>query len=688
LARGLKGTADAGRHQSGYTDKGGYTRRPRLSHFYAHAKGIYLTLFQSFFFTRQKQSHLLGVAMWLLLLSVLPLAFTAALPLAASCNFNSTPLVVYALHDVTTQSTSGATTWKLRARLGAGVDKSCVPAPVAYNIQWLDFRGHILLDSGELDGVLPPSEHISGPDSAAVANYRVRVRYVLPVDSRQTSPARWTSWALGRWRRAPGPSISAWGDARWICTGPTSTDVRSSMLRTEFVLPSGRVPVSATVSVVGLGQFQLRVNGADVGGDANVPGWTTWSKRVLFSTYDVDGLVPAPASNALGVLLGNGMYNVPDPAPRYTKWVGSSGPRMLLLQLVVVLDDGSMFNVSSQSGAAGGWAATDGGPIVFTHQYAGEDFNASLAVPGWDAPGFVTNPLVAWSPAQNCMSAAPAGLLLPSEFDPVRVMEALPALNVTPSQPPGTVLVDVGRNFAGFAEVQLEGVPPGSTVRVWPSETAVGGVIQQASGGTPMYWQTFVSNSSAVTVRPSFSTYGWRWLAVQVLPQAVDGVPSNGTSNGTITILSASYGYNCDASLIGDVTAAVASWCGSNASSCTYEVCVCGDNTCGAGAPPCITDPASGCPKAFSVSWRCSLDPPGTNRTAVLPAEADNNAVTLNCLPPPPVPFVPVVTSATGFFTRSSVPRVGNWTSSNAWVNRIHNITVEVCVSVLFSSRG
>jgi alpha-L-rhamnosidase len=59
------------------------------------------------------------------------------------------------------------------------------------------------------------------------------------------------------------------------------------MLRTEFVLPVGRIPASAVVHVVGLGQFQLRINGADVGGDANVPGWTTWAKRVLFSTYEL-----------------------------------------------------------------------------------------------------------------------------------------------------------------------------------------------------------------------------------------------------------------------------------------------------------------------------------------------------------------------------------------------------------------
>jgi hypothetical protein len=56
------------------------------------------------------------------------------------------------------------------------------------------------------------------------------------------------------------------------------------MLRTEFVLPVGRIPASAVVHVVGLGQFQLRINGADVGGDANVPVVISADKSVRYES--------------------------------------------------------------------------------------------------------------------------------------------------------------------------------------------------------------------------------------------------------------------------------------------------------------------------------------------------------------------------------------------------------------------
>ena len=64
----------------------------------------------------------------------------------------------------------------------------------------------------------------------------------------------------------------------------------------------------ARVYVSGLGYYELRLNGQRVGDHVLDPGWTTYSKRVLYSTYDVtDQLKRGP--NALGVMFGNGWFN-------------------------------------------------------------------------------------------------------------------------------------------------------------------------------------------------------------------------------------------------------------------------------------------------------------------------------------------------------------------------------------------
>ena len=359
---------------------------------------------------------------------------------------------------------------------------------------------------------------------------------------------------------------------------------------------------------------------------------------------------------------------------------------MLLAALVVTLDDGSSFTLSTTSGADSPWSATDGGPVTFTHEYAGEDRNASLEVPGFDRAGFdpAANPLVAWSPAQDCTSAFAGGGLAPADFDTVSVVEALPALSIVPSAARGRLLVDVGRNFAGSATVSVANVSAGTTVRVWPSETLSGGRIDQSSGGTPMYWQAHAPLQPAgalfdVTVAPTFSMYGWRWLEVELVNSSLASSSAAGTAagpNGTITVLSATYGASCNSGLAGDETAAVAAFCNGK-DPCPFSVCVCGDNTCAAGAPPCLPDPAQNCAKDFSAVWRCTADAPGYNRSLYLPAEADNSVAQLSCGPPPPPPVLPAVTAATGHFVRAAARQVGTWTSSNVWVNRIHNITLE-----------
>ena len=114
-------------------------------------------------------------------------------------------------------------------------------------------------------------------------------------------------------------------------------------------------------------------------------------------------------------------------------------------------------------------------------------------------------------------------------------------------------------------------------------------------------------------------------------------------AGGTISVLSATYGANCNASLVGDLTAAVGAFCDGSAGPCAYTLCICDYDTCGA-APPCVRDPAPTCAKDVRVAWRCSADAPGAaNRTAFIPAEADLSAAVLACgdTPPPAPPRTP-----------------------------------------------
>ena len=148
--------------------------------------------------------------------------------------------------------------------------------------------------------------------------------------------------------------------------------------RQEFVVE--KEVTRALAYVCGLGCYELRLNGQKVGDRLLDPGWTNYRKTCLYATYDVTGQL-AHGPNALGVILGNGMYNVA--GGRYVKFTGSFGPPKVILQLYVEYEDGTFTVVVSD----GSWKWSPS-PVVFSCIYGGEDYDARKELPGWDKPGF------------------------------------------------------------------------------------------------------------------------------------------------------------------------------------------------------------------------------------------------------------------------------------------------------------
>lgn len=80
----------------------------------------------------------------------------------------------------------------------------------------------------------------------------------------------------------------------------------NNLLRREFTLPLGFT--SATIVISGVGYHELFLNGNKVGQNKLDPGWTHYSKRVLYVTHDVTQLLNRTGINAVGVMLGGGWY--------------------------------------------------------------------------------------------------------------------------------------------------------------------------------------------------------------------------------------------------------------------------------------------------------------------------------------------------------------------------------------------
>jgi hypothetical protein len=277
------------------------------------------------------------------------------------------------------------------------------------------------------------------------------------------------------------------------------------------------------VHLCGLGQYELFLNGQKAGHDLLSPGWTKYDKTCLYETRDVTRLLLA-GTNAVGLILGNGMYNVQ--GGRYLKFKGSFGPPKAIAQLVLDYEDGTTEVLPTDER----WH-TAPGPITFSCVYGGEDYDARLEPRGWDLPGFAE---AAWAPAQ--VVEGPGGQLkgLSCAAPPLRAFEVLKPVNYKPLGP-GVAVYDLGQNAALMPRLSVAG-PPGAVVKIIPAELLKpdGSVDRGSCGGGACYWQYTLAGGATEQWFPKFFYHGCRYLQVECTAPAGGALPSLQSLEGVV----------------------------------------------------------------------------------------------------------------------------------------------------------
>jgi hypothetical protein len=368
-----------------------------------------------------------------------------------------------------------------------------------------------LWDSGEQRSAAFLQIEYAGKPLQSHATYYWKLR-VADQDGRESAWSAPASFATALL------SPSDW-KAKWIAAEPDAPTVRATedvddpkdkakplpIFRRAFALD--RPVKQALVFVTGLGQYELLVNGANITDTVLNPGWTDYRKTVEYETYDVTRLLRRGA-NVFGVMLGNGMYNVPNVKGRYTKFTGSFGQPKLVLQMHVTFDDGGERDIVSD----GSWK-TAPGPITFSSVYGGEDYDARKAQPGWDAPGFNDK---AWQPALEV--AGPGGALSGKIDLPIQVEHVYAPVKVT-EPAPGVLVYDLGQNFAGWPEIAVRG-KAGAKISMLAGELLDehGRVTQKSAHAFPDDPNLFdytLRGGGAEIWHPRFSYYGFRYVEVR-----------------------------------------------------------------------------------------------------------------------------------------------------------------------------
>ena len=353
-----------------------------------------------------------------------------------------------------------------------------------------------LWDSGKIisDQTYPIAYAGSPLKSDQAVWWKVRVWDGTGKVSAWSSPAQWVMGLL---------DPTQWQGA-WLCAPDTQPGL--PIFRREFVVQPGLQ--RALISICGLGHYELSANGSKVGDALLAPGWSKYDKTCLYDTLDITSCL-TNGRNALGVMLGNGMYNIVPASPRYAKFTGSFGPPKLIAQLHLFYANGT-----SQVIATDGQWLTTPGPITFSSVYGGEDYDARRLPAGWNEAGFNAS---AWSPP--VLTHGPGGILRgTSHAAPlIKAIQTLQPIQ-TNTISSSAIVYDLGQNASLIPRLTAHG-PAGSMIRITPAElTHTNGTVDRGScGGGSAYWQYTLAGNGTETWFPRFFYQGCRFLQVQLI---------------------------------------------------------------------------------------------------------------------------------------------------------------------------
>ncbi len=226
-------------------------------------------------------------------------------------------------------------------------------------------------------------------------------------------------------------------------TAPPLHDEPSPLFRKEFNVD--RKLKSAKIYITGLGYYELYINGEKVGDHILDPAFTNYDKRVLYLTYDIKKFLKE-GMNAIGVMLGNGWYNMITRAV----WSFDRAPwkddPVLLCQIELNFEDGSKKIIVSDSN----WKCAPG-PITFNSIRQGETYDANLEQEGWNKTGFNEKQ---WHNVR--MVRGPNGKLKSQLLPPIKVIKEIKPkkINKINNQ---TFVIDFGENISGFVKIKVAG---------------------------------------------------------------------------------------------------------------------------------------------------------------------------------------------------------------------------------------
>lgn len=340
---------------------------------------------------------------------------------------------------------------------------------------------------------------VSWPVAPLTSRTRVSVRVQL------RGPEGW-----GEWGAAGSTETGLLDPADWVAkfVGPPWEQYREGCrrpgrVRGFFSVPSAQVE-SARLYITAHGLVEAEINGQRVGDEVLAPGWTSYSHRLLYSTFDVTDML-ARGDNAIGLWMGDGWYR---------GRIGFEGGRAniygdrleALAQLEIMTVDGERIVVASDDMWQAGF-----GPILSSSLYDGEHFDARLDDPAWSTPLGSRN---GWAPVH--VTDPDLAVLAAPMARPVRRMEQLVPVSLTKLDE-GRFLLDFGQNHSGRLRLHAP-ASTGTRVTIRHAEVLQDGELYTRTLRKAAATDVLTLAAEPISWEPRFTIHGYRYAEISGWP--------------------------------------------------------------------------------------------------------------------------------------------------------------------------
>lgn len=332
-----------------------------------------------------------------------------------------------------------------------------------------------------------------------------------------TKDAGWNTLSFddSGWKTLTGDDVIPYGSNPWGNNVSFAGGEGSSapILRKQFST-DGKTVKSARAYIVGLGLYDLKINGKNPYDSVLNPANTDYSDTVLYDVYDVTEALNT-GDNAISVELGNGFYNMD-----FGGWGWSGSPwkdnPKLRFELDITYTDGSTQKVYSNSD----WKYYGGGPTTSNRVYHGETYDARNAAEfslvsyddsAWQNAGIVSAPggKLVWQDMEQMKKTAFFG----SESG----AEGALAVNYSSSTQKTTVTVP--RMITGWSKIVFRNTSPGQQIVIDYGEIigADGNLERKEQEGIfqrDTYICKGVSGNEVEVFEPKFTYKGFQYVQV------------------------------------------------------------------------------------------------------------------------------------------------------------------------------